>query len=92
MGLLPTVYFNHFLMLSEAIHILLLNEITPELLDRAHGLLLNFYSNVKKHYMEANLNILTSPACSFGRGCYTIRSIMDMHTPVSILKMQISSC
>ena len=50
MGLLPTVYFNHFLMLSEAIHILLFNEITPELLDRAHGLLLNFCSNVETLY------------------------------------------
>ena len=50
--LLPQAYYDHFLMLSEAIHILLLDSITPELLNRAEGLLVNFCANMGKLYSQ----------------------------------------
>ena len=49
---LPQAYYDHFLMLSEAIHILLLDSITPELLNRAEGLLVNICANMGKLYSQ----------------------------------------
>ena len=49
---LPHAYYDHFLMLSETIHILLLYLITPELFKRAEGLLVNFCANMGKLYSQ----------------------------------------
>ena len=59
---LPSPYYEHFFLLSEAIHILLLEEITSEQLKHAERLLTNFCANIEKLYGTwyelANIHLL----------------------------------
>ena len=59
---LPSPYYEHVFLLSEAIHILLLEEITSEQLKHAERLLTNFCANIEKlygaRYELANIHLL----------------------------------
>ena len=49
-GILPSLYFEYFYLLSESMHILLLQEITEQQLQHAQKLLITFCSNVENLY------------------------------------------
>ena len=59
---LPSPYYEHFFLLSEAIHILLLKEITETQLQHAQQLLVKFCANMKGLYSDryelANVHLL----------------------------------
>ncbi|KAK7880001.1 hypothetical protein WMY93_033332 [Mugilogobius chulae] len=67
-GILQTLYYNHFLLLSEAIFILLMESISPEQIDHAEKLLWNFCSQMANLYGEryetANVHLLVHLADS----------------------------
>lgn len=67
-GILAGLYYNHFLLLSEAIFILLMESITPAQIDHAEKLLWNFCSQMSglygERYMTANLHLLVHLADS----------------------------
>lgn len=61
-GILGAIYYNHFLLLSEAIFILLMESVTIEQIDHAEKLLWNFCSQMGhlygKSYKTANMHLL----------------------------------
>lgn len=67
-GILGAIYYNHFLLLSEAIYILLMESITKEQIDHAEKLLWNFCSQMGplygKRYETANVHLLVHLADS----------------------------
>lgn len=67
-GILAGPYFNHFLLLSEAIFILMMESITPAQIDHAEKLLWNFCSQMSglygERYMTANMHLLVHLADS----------------------------
>lgn len=67
-GILAGLYYNHFLLLSEAIFILLMKSITPAQIDHAEKLLWNFCSQMSglyvERYMTANMHLLVHLADS----------------------------
>ncbi|KAL7404230.1 hypothetical protein ABVT39_011719 [Epinephelus coioides] len=67
-GILATLYYNHFLLLSEAIFILLMESISVEQIDHAEKLLWNFCSQMANLYGEryetANVHLLVHLADS----------------------------
>lgn len=66
--ILAGLYYNHFLLLSEAIFILLMESITPAQIDHAEKLLWNFCSQMSglygERYMTANMHLLVHLADS----------------------------
>jgi len=67
-GILATLYYQHFLLLSEAIFILLMESISVEQIDHAEKLLWNFCSQMANLYGEqyetANVHLLVHLADS----------------------------
>lgn len=67
-GILATLYYKHFLLLSEAIFILLMESISVEQIDHAEKLLWNFCSQMANLYGEryetANVHLLVHLADS----------------------------
>ncbi|XP_056462598.1 uncharacterized protein LOC130402460 [Gadus chalcogrammus] len=67
-GILATAYYNHFLLLSEAIFILLMESISVEMVDHAEKLLWNFCSQMcdlyGERYLTANVHLLVHLADS----------------------------
>ncbi|KAM3613128.1 uncharacterized protein V6R79_020974 [Siganus canaliculatus] len=67
-GILAGPYYNHFLLLSEAVFILLMECITPAQIDHAEKLLWNFCSQMSglygERYMTANMHLLVHLADS----------------------------
>ncbi|XP_041916006.1 uncharacterized protein LOC121680620 isoform X3 [Alosa sapidissima] len=67
-GILATLYYNHFLLLSEAIFILLMESISFEQIDHAEKLLWNFCSQMADlygvRYQTANVHLLVHLADS----------------------------
>lgn len=61
-GILGGLYYNHFLLLSEAIFILLMESIMPAQIDHAERLLWNFCSQMGslygERYLTANVHLL----------------------------------
>lgn len=67
-GIIATLYYNHFLLLSEAIFILLIDSISFEQIDHAEKLLWNFCSQMANLYGErfetTNIHLLVHLADS----------------------------
>ena len=61
-GILAGLYYSHFLLLSEAIFILMMESISPAQIDHAEKLLWNFCSQMSglygERYMTANIHLL----------------------------------
>jgi hypothetical protein len=67
-GLLYALYYNHFLLLSEAVFILLMDSISVKQIDHPEKLLLNFCSQIAdlygERYQTANMHFLVHLADS----------------------------
>lgn len=64
LGILPTVYLNHFSCLSEAIFILLGDHITYDKLDRAEFLLRRFYESFTDLYGSGSCGLNVHNTCA----------------------------